>query len=112
MAEGFSRKAMSFAAEHEKTLGYELTRDTAEEWTTTNRGHYRAAGVGGSRLRCDHGVGISAEERSPMTPGFNPLRHYHIDAMRLQPARFINSCRGRQHTATGGFYPPLWSRRA
>ena len=38
MAEGFSRKAMGFAADHEKTLGYGLTRDTAEEWTTTNRG--------------------------------------------------------------------------
>ena len=48
MAEGFSRKAMAVAADHQKTLGYGLTRDTAEEWTTTNRGHYRAAGVGGS----------------------------------------------------------------
>jgi hypothetical protein len=48
MAEGFSRKAMATAADHQKTLGYALTRDTAEEWTTTNRGHYRAAGVGGS----------------------------------------------------------------
>ena len=48
MAEGFSRKAMGLAADHEETLGYGLTRDTAEEWTTTNRGHYRAAGVGGS----------------------------------------------------------------
>ena len=48
MAEGFSRKAMGIAADHQTTLGYGLTRDTAEEWTTTNRGHYRAAGVGGS----------------------------------------------------------------
>ena len=35
MAEGFSRKAMGVAADHVSTLGYGLTRDTAEEWTTT-----------------------------------------------------------------------------
>ena len=40
-----------------------------------------------------------------MTTGFIPLRDYHVGAMRLQPACFLNSCRRRHHTATGGFYP-------
>jgi hypothetical protein len=33
------------------------------------------------------------------------LRDYHVDAMRLQPPRFLNGRRRRHHTATGGFYP-------
>jgi hypothetical protein len=40
-----------------------------------------------------------------MTTGFISLRDYYVDAVRLQPARFLNSRRRRHHTATGGFYP-------
>ena len=48
MAEGFSRRTQSLIRDHADTLGYTLTRETAEEWTTSNGGHYRAAGVGGA----------------------------------------------------------------
>ncbi len=48
MAEAFSRRVMSLAREFGETLGYGLGRETAERWETTNGGHYRAAGVGGS----------------------------------------------------------------
>jgi predicted phage terminase large subunit-like protein len=48
MAERFSRRTMGLVRDHSATLGYRLTRDTAEEWSTSNRGLYRAAGIGGS----------------------------------------------------------------
>ena len=48
MAEGFSRRTQSLIRDHSDTLGYSLTRDAAEEWTTTNGGHYRSAGIGGA----------------------------------------------------------------
>jgi predicted phage terminase large subunit-like protein len=46
MAEGFSRRTQALIRDHPETLGYSLTREAAEEWTTSNGGHYRAAGVG------------------------------------------------------------------
>lgn len=48
MAEGFSRRVMGLVRDHSETLGYSLTRETAERWETSNGGKYRAAGVGGS----------------------------------------------------------------
>jgi predicted phage terminase large subunit-like protein len=39
---------MSLVRDHGETLGYGLGRETAERWETTNGGHYRAAGIGGS----------------------------------------------------------------
>src|SRR5262249_54418262 len=48
---------------------------------------------------------VRAEERCAMTASFIALRDYHVGAMRLQPARFLNSGRGRHHTATDRFYP-------
>jgi predicted phage terminase large subunit-like protein len=55
MAEGFSRRAMGLVRDHGQTLGYGLTRETAELWETTNGGRYRAAGIGGAiaGVRCD-----------------------------------------------------------
>src|SRR5262249_52641240 len=57
-----------------------------------------------ARLRCNRSVGVRAEEHSAMTTGFIPLRDDHVGTMRLQPARFLNSGRGRHHTATGRLY--------
>lgn len=48
MAENFSRRAMAMVRDHSATLGYGLTRESAEQWETTNRGRYRAAGIGGA----------------------------------------------------------------
>ena len=47
LAEDFSRRVMGSVREHGATMGYRLTRETAELWQTTNGGRYRAAGVGG-----------------------------------------------------------------
>lgn len=46
MAEGFSRRVIGLARDHAATLNYSLTRETAERWETSNRGNYRAAGIG------------------------------------------------------------------
>lgn len=46
MAESFSRRVMGVVRDHRETLGYGLTREAAELWETSNRGTYRAAGVG------------------------------------------------------------------
>lgn len=48
MAEGFSRRIMGVIRDHSTTLGFGLTRESAEQWETTGRGRYRAAGVGGA----------------------------------------------------------------
>ena len=48
LAEGFSRRVMLTARDHADVLGYRLTRETAQDWETTNRGCYRAAGIGGA----------------------------------------------------------------
>ena len=48
LAEDFSRKTQGYIKENQKVLGYELTRENAELWSTSNRGSYRAAGVGGA----------------------------------------------------------------
>ena len=48
MAETFSRKVMGVVRDNSKQLGYSLTRESAEQWETTNRGRYRAAGIGGA----------------------------------------------------------------
>lgn len=48
MAEGFSRRTMGVIRDHSSTLGYGLTRESAEQWETSSRGRYRAAGVGGA----------------------------------------------------------------
>lgn len=47
-AEHFSRQVMSVVREHTRALGYSLIREAADEWTTTNGGHYRAVGIGGT----------------------------------------------------------------
>lgn len=46
MAESFSRRIMGVVRDHRRTLDYSLTREAAELWETSNRGTYRAAGVG------------------------------------------------------------------
>lgn len=46
MAQKFSRRVMSEVRAHSATLGYGLASEAAEAWETTNRGTYRAAGVG------------------------------------------------------------------
>jgi predicted phage terminase large subunit-like protein len=48
MAEAFSRSVMSTIRDNAPTLQYGLTRESAEQWETSNRGRYRAAGVGGA----------------------------------------------------------------
>lgn len=48
MAESFSRNVLGFVRDFPATLGYGLARESAEQWETTNRGRYRAAGVGGA----------------------------------------------------------------
>lgn len=48
MAKGFSRRVLGLVRDHGATLGYGLARDTAHDWQTTNRGRYRAAGIGGA----------------------------------------------------------------
>lgn len=48
LAEGFSRRVMNTVRDHADALGYRLTRETAQDWETTNRGCYRAAGIGGA----------------------------------------------------------------
>ena len=48
MAETFSRRAMLTAKDHAETLLYGLGRESVENWDTTTRGTYRAAGVGGA----------------------------------------------------------------
>lgn len=46
LAEGFSRRILNTIRDNRATLGYGLTREAAELWETSNRGTYRAAGVG------------------------------------------------------------------
>jgi hypothetical protein len=46
LAEDFSRKVQGYIRENTKVLGYDLTRENAELWSTSNGGSYRAAGVG------------------------------------------------------------------
>lgn len=48
MAETFSRRVMGLVRDYSPTLGYRLTREAAEQWETSARGRYRAAGVGGA----------------------------------------------------------------
>lgn len=48
LAETFSRRVMGVIRDQPLTLGYGLTRESAEQWATTNRGRYRAAGIGGA----------------------------------------------------------------
>ena len=48
MAEAFSRDVIRFVRDYSTTLGYGLQRESAEQWETSNRGRYRAAGVGGA----------------------------------------------------------------
>lgn len=42
-----SGRALAIAAEHQDVLGYTLEKSSASYWTTSNRGQYRAAGIGG-----------------------------------------------------------------
>lgn len=48
LAEGFSRRVMGVIRDNTQVLGYGLTRESAEQWETSSRGKYRAAGVGGA----------------------------------------------------------------
>ena len=47
LAEDFSRRVMGFVRDFRPQLGYGLTRETAELWSTGTGGAYKAAGVGG-----------------------------------------------------------------
>ena len=48
LAERFSREALGFIRDNSTELGYGLMRDTAQDWSTTQRGAYRATGIGGA----------------------------------------------------------------
>ncbi|MDE2442021.1 MAG: phage terminase large subunit, partial [Betaproteobacteria bacterium] len=48
LAENFSRRVMGLVRDNERVLGYSLDRESAENWSTTNRGNYRAVGIGGT----------------------------------------------------------------
>lgn len=58
LAGSFSRRVRGRIREHGGDLGYGLTREAEELWSTTNGGEYRAAGVGGiiTGLRADLGL--------------------------------------------------------
>ncbi|HYI84455.1 MAG TPA: phage terminase large subunit, partial [Acetobacteraceae bacterium] len=58
LAGSFSRRVRGRIREHGHDLGYGLTREAEELWSTTNGGEYRAAGVGGiiTGLRADLGL--------------------------------------------------------
>lgn len=58
LAGSFSRRVRGRIREHGADLGYGLTREAEELWSTTNGGEYRAAGVGGiiTGLRADLGL--------------------------------------------------------
>jgi predicted phage terminase large subunit-like protein len=58
LAGSFSRRVRGRVREHSAMLGYRLTREAEELWTTSNDGEYRAAGVGGiiTGLRADLGL--------------------------------------------------------
>lgn len=58
LAGSFSRRVRGRIREHSALLGYKLTREAEELWTTSNDGEYRAAGVGGiiTGLRADLGL--------------------------------------------------------
>ncbi len=47
LAEGFSRRVRGLVQEHSTTLGVSVATEAVELWSTTRRGQYRAAGVGG-----------------------------------------------------------------
>jgi predicted phage terminase large subunit-like protein len=48
LAENFSRRVQALIRDNKATLGYGLASESAELWTTSNGGQYRAAGVGGA----------------------------------------------------------------
>ena len=48
LAEGFSRRVMGLIRDNPAEMGYSLTRESAEDWETSNGGRYRAVGVGGA----------------------------------------------------------------
>lgn len=58
LAGSFSRRVRGRIREHGRALGYGLTREAEELWSTTNDGEYRAAGVGAviTGLRADLGI--------------------------------------------------------
>jgi predicted phage terminase large subunit-like protein len=58
LAGAFSRRVRGRVREHGTSLGYSLSREAEELWSTTNGGEYRAAGVGGiiTGLRADLGL--------------------------------------------------------
>lgn len=58
LAVNMSREVMGYVREEHYTLGYEIARESAENWSTTNGCQYRAAGVGGTitGFRSDLGI--------------------------------------------------------
>jgi len=48
LAQAFSRRVRGRIREHERILGYHLTREAEELWQTNLGGQYRAVGVGGA----------------------------------------------------------------
>lgn len=55
LSDGFSRNTMQIIRDNQDTLGFSLTKETAELWTTSNGGQYRSAGIGAviTGLRAD-----------------------------------------------------------
>lgn len=47
-ADKISRETQDIIREHSAVLGYRLRRDAVDNWTTDNRGEYKATGIGGS----------------------------------------------------------------
>ncbi len=58
LAGSFSRRVRGRVREFGSSLGFALSREAEELWSTTNGGEYRAAGVGGviTGLRADLGI--------------------------------------------------------
>jgi predicted phage terminase large subunit-like protein len=72
LAENFSRRVQNLVREHSTRLGFGLASESAELWTSTNGGQYRAAGVGGAvtgfragAAICDDLVKSRADAESP-----------------------------------------------
>lgn len=58
LAESFSRRVQNLVREHTLRLGFGLASESAELWTSTNGGQYRAAGVGGAVTGFRAGVAL------------------------------------------------------
>jgi len=104
LAEDFSRACMGYVRDHPTELGYSLVRESAELWTTSNGGQYRAAGVGGAIAgRRADGVIIDDPTRSREDADSETIREKQWNwfmsdlRTRLKPNAFIIVIMTRWH---------------